>query len=304
MLIWHGVRCKYRNTIRVDLQPVASFRCVIATDVSSRRCSSMDQEISQSSFSPVDESWSFLSHPSSSSLMLELPWLSSNIEESKNDYETPLPTHTTMVSADSEPSELAPVLSDAAEGPAKRRGRKPGLRQPRQPSCHVEVERQRREKMNRRFCELRAAVPTVSRMDKSSLLGDAADYITKLRARVGQLEAELRKAAMAKLGARAGAAAGAEVDDVVEARMVGADMAVVRVTSPARHAPASLMAALRSLDLEVRHASVSRVYGVTTMDAAVDVPSDQQGGVAVLGDDGLRTAILQKMQEMVRLVKS
>ncbi|CAL4981329.1 unnamed protein product [Urochloa decumbens] len=264
----------------------------------------MDQEISQSSFSPVDESWSFLSHPSSSSLMLELPWLSSNIEESKNDYETPLPTHTTMVSADSEPSELAPVLSDAAEGPAKRRGRKPGLRQPRQPSCHVEVERQRREKMNRRFCELRAAVPTVSRMDKSSLLGDAADYITKLRARVGQLEAELRKAAMAKLGARAGAAAGAEVDDVVEARMVGADMAVVRVTSPARHAPALLMAALRSLDLEVRHASVSRVYGVTTMDAAVDVPSDQQGGVAVLGDDGLRTAILQKMQEMVRLVKS
>ncbi|CAO2143960.1 unnamed protein product [Urochloa humidicola] len=268
----------------------------------------MDQEISQSSFSPVDDSWSFLSHPSSSNLMLELPdqWFPSNIEQSKNEYGTPPPTNnTTLISADSEPSELAPLMSDAGEGPAKRRGRKPGLRQPRQPSCHVEVERQRREKMNRRFCELRAAVPTVSRMDKSSLLGDAAEYITKLRARVGQLEAELRKAAMAKLGARAGAAAGAEVDDVVEVRMVGADMAVVRVTSPGRHAPASLMAALRSLDLEVRHASVSRVYGVTTMDAAVDVPTDQVGGgLAMLGDDGLRAAILQKMQEVARLVKS
>ncbi|CAL4981323.1 unnamed protein product [Urochloa decumbens] len=269
----------------------------------------MDHKIPQSSFSPeVDDSWSFLSHPSSSSLMLELPstevtnqCFPSNIEEStKNEYGTPPATNTTLISADSEPSELAPVLSDAAEVPAKRRARKPWLCQPRQPSCHVEVERQRREKMNRRFCELRAAVPTVSRMDKSSLLSDAADYITKLRARVAQLEAELRKAAMAKLGARAGA----EVDDAVEARMVGADMAMVRVTSPAKHAPASLMAALRSMDLEVRHASISRVYGVTTMDAAVDAPRDQLGGVAMLGEDGLRRAILQKMQDMERLVKS
>ncbi|CAL4984719.1 unnamed protein product [Urochloa decumbens] len=268
----------------------------------------MDHEIHQSSLD--HESWSFLSHPSSSSLMLELPCTEvrnqcfpSNIEEStKNEYGTPPATNTTLIFAgsESEPSELAPVLSGAAEGPAKERGSKPWRRQSRQTSGHVEVERQRREKMNRRFCELRAAVPTVSRMDKSSLLGDAADYITKLRARVAQLEAELRKTAVAKLGARAGA----EVDDAVEVRMVGADTAVVRVTSPAKHAPASLMAALRSMDLEVRHASISRVYGMTTMDAAVDVPPDQLGGVAMLGDDGLRTAILQKMKGMARLVNN
>lgn len=35
---------------------------------------------------------------------------------------------------------------------------------------HVEAERQRREKLNHLFCELRGVVPNVSRMDKASLL--------------------------------------------------------------------------------------------------------------------------------------
>jgi hypothetical protein len=46
--------------------------------------------------------------------------------------------------------------------------------------------RQRREKLNRHFCDLRAVVPTVSRMDKASLLADAA-------ARVAWLEPVLRR---------------------------------------------------------------------------------------------------------------
>ncbi|OEL25547.1 Transcription factor MYC3 [Dichanthelium oligosanthes] len=267
----------------------------------------MDQELShQSSFSPL-ESWSFFPETSSSSLVLDLmstegpeQWFSSNIEEAKTEYvtpqlHTPTPKESTLCAADSEPSKFHPtMMADAAEveGPVKRRGRKPGLRPTRQASCHVEIERQRREKMNRRFCELRAAVPNVSRMDKSSLLGDAADYITKLRARVEQLEAELRKVAMVKLGA---SAAGPKPDEAVEVRVVGTDIAVLRVRSPAKHAPASLMAALRSLDLQVRHASVSRVHGMTTQDAVVDVPPSS--GIALLGDNGLRTAILQKMQD-------
>ncbi|CAO2211710.1 unnamed protein product [Urochloa humidicola] len=73
--------------------------------------------------------------------------------------------------------------------PKKRRGRKPGLA-----LTHVEAERQRRDKLNRRFCELRAAVPTVSRMDKASLLADAAAYIAELRGRVEALEAEAKRA--------------------------------------------------------------------------------------------------------------
>jgi len=40
---------------------------------------------------------------------------------------------------------------------------------------------------------LRAAVPTVTRLDKASLLADAVGYITKLRGRVEQLEDEARR---------------------------------------------------------------------------------------------------------------
>lgn len=61
----------------------------------------------------------------------------------------------------------------------------------------MEAERQRRDKLNRRFCELRAAVPTVSRMDKASLLADAVTYIGELRDRVEQLEAEAKQASAA-----------------------------------------------------------------------------------------------------------
>lgn len=54
-----------------------------------------------------------------------------------------------------------------APAPKRRRGRKPGPRTNGPTLSHVEAERQRRDKLNRRFCELRAAVPTVSRMDKA-----------------------------------------------------------------------------------------------------------------------------------------
>ncbi|TVU04719.1 hypothetical protein EJB05_47850, partial [Eragrostis curvula] len=82
-------------------------------------------------------------------------------------------------SACSEPQsgkQQPPVVSAVA----RKRGRKSGPRLGPTIS-HVEAERQWREKLNRRFGDLRAAVPTVSRMDKASLLGDAAAYITELR---------------------------------------------------------------------------------------------------------------------------
>lgn len=80
----------------------------------------------------------------------------------------------------------------------KRRGRKPGPRPEGPTVSHVEAERQRRDKLNRRFCDLRAAVPNVSRMDKASLLADAVAYITDLRSRVARLEDEGRQAAAAR----------------------------------------------------------------------------------------------------------
>ncbi|CAN6167686.1 unnamed protein product [Urochloa humidicola] len=190
-----------------------------------------------------------------------------------------------------EPGVTVPV---AALRPGKRRGRKPGPRRPDGPSVnHVEAERQRREKLNRRFCELRAAVPTVSRMDKASLLADAAAYIAELRARVVALEAEARRAAAAAAAAaRCGVPQQGAADETVEVRMVGPDAAVVRATSAAPHAAARLMGALRSLELRVQHACVIRVGGLTVQDVVVDVPAQMQDD-----DDGLRAALLQVLQD-------
>ncbi|RLN35453.1 transcription factor MYC2-like [Panicum miliaceum] len=194
-----------------------------------------------------------------------------------------------------EPSATVP----AAQRPGKRRGRKPGPRSEGPTVSHVEAERQRREKLNRRFCDLRAAVPTVSRMDKASLLADAAAYIAELRARVARLEAESRsrRAAAARwepvvaASCGPGGAPGGHGDEAVEVRMLGPDAASVRATSAAPHAAARLMGALRSLELHVQHACVTRVHGLTVQDVVVDVPAQLQD------DDGLRAALVQVLLE-------
>ncbi|KAI3732621.1 hypothetical protein L1987_63828 [Smallanthus sonchifolius] len=71
----------------------------------------------------------------------------------------------------------------------RKRGRKPADGRE-EPLNHVEAERQRREKLNQRFCALRAVVPNISKMDKASLLGDAISYITDLQSKISILEAE------------------------------------------------------------------------------------------------------------------
>ncbi|RCV32141.1 hypothetical protein SETIT_6G234000v2 [Setaria italica] len=182
-------------------------------------------------------------------------------------------------------------LSGKPPAPApKRRGRKPGPGTSGLALTHVEAERQRRDKLNRRFYELRAAVPTVSRMDKASLLADAAAYITQLRGRVEQLEAEAKQAAASAVAAAATAAAPAQ--EKLEVRMVGQEAAALRLTTAARHAPARLMLALRSLDLPVQHACVCRVGSVTVQDAVVDVPA-----AALRDERRLRAALLNRLQQ-------
>ncbi|KAJ1269479.1 hypothetical protein BS78_07G215100 [Paspalum vaginatum] len=189
---------------------------------------------------------------------------------------------------------------DEPPAPApKRRGRKP-RDQPNGPVLtHVEAERQRRDKLNRRFCELRAAVPTVSRMDRASLLADAAAYIAELRDRVKQLEADVKHQQASALAAAAltSVAAGTrghslnlDLEEKLEVRVVGQDAAALRLRTAARHASAHLMVALRSLDLPVQHASVCRVGGVTVQDAVVDVPA------GLRDERGLRAALLHRLQ--------
>ena len=162
----------------------------------------MDKLISPSS--PRPASFSF-SEPSCA--ILELPscevpeqWLlADDVLVGKNENDDigaclwEMPTDGAL-SPDSELAKLLPSLSaPAPQRPAKRRGRKPGPRPGTGAAAgHVESERQRREKLNRRFCDLRAAVPTVSKIDRASLLADATAYIAELRARAERLEIEVK----------------------------------------------------------------------------------------------------------------
>ncbi|XP_047047138.1 transcription factor MYC2-like [Lolium rigidum] len=211
------------------------------------------------------------------------------------------PAGSSTLSPASNLSEMPPCSLPAST--SKRRGRKPGPR-PEAPSVsHVEAERHRRDKLNRRFCDLRAAVPTVSRMDKASLLADAANYIAELRARVARLEEEGREAAATwEASSRSASSRGGYSlhrlagDEAVEVRMVGRDAAALRVTTAggAPHAPARLMSALRSLELQVQHACVSKVQGLTVQDVFVDVPA------ALQNDDGGGGALHSALLKMLR----
>ncbi|KAL5200845.1 hypothetical protein ABZP36_035199 [Zizania latifolia] len=265
-----------------------------------------------SSFSPPSPSSMFctgVAHGILEFTSCEVPeqWLLGDVvmqAKNEEDVEGLWPVVGSSLSPDSELSELPRCFEAPAQRPAKRRGRKPGPRPDGPTVSHVEAERQRREKLNRRFCDLRAAVPTVSRMDKASLLADATAYIAELRARVARLEADARQASAARWEpssgtgaasssrASASALAAAGLDEAVEVRMVGRDAAAVRVTTSggARHGPARLMGALRSLDLQVQHACVSRMHGVIVQDVVVDVPA------ALQDDAAIRTALLQRLQ--------
>ncbi|OEL30603.1 hypothetical protein BAE44_0008377 [Dichanthelium oligosanthes] len=190
---------------------------------------------------------------------------------------------------DSEPRDAGANPPSSAPPLAKRRkrGRKAGPRTARPTISHVEAERQRRERLNRLFCDLRAAVPTVSRMDRASLLSDAVAYIAELRGRVVQLE-EAEAEARRTIAASVSRGAPEQENIALEARMVGRAEAALRLTTTAsRHAPARLMAALRALDLPVQHACVCRVGGVTVQDVVVDVPS-----AGLRGEGRLRAALL------------
>ncbi|XP_057863375.2 transcription factor MYC1 [Cryptomeria japonica] len=175
----------------------------------------------------------------------------------------------------------------------RKRGRKPANGRE-EPLNHVEAERQRREKLNQRFYALRAVVPNVSKMDKASLLGDAISYINELRGKVGdaeshnknlQAQVEALKKEMVVVRETGAAASGSDFGLIkdqcqsadssdakgvglnsnkhtgteLEVRILGME-AMIRVQCPKQNHPvARLMGALKELQLEVHHASVSTV---------------------------------------------
>ncbi|URD99742.1 hypothetical protein MUK42_30880 [Musa troglodytarum] len=187
----------------------------------------------------------------------------------------------------------------------KKRGRKPANSR-KEPLDHVEAERQRREKLNQRFYSLRSVVPKVSKMDKASLLADAVTYINDLRSKTQALESDNRglqselsalRTEIESAGSSAahrdpkttdtngGGRCGGEVD--VEVKIVGSE-AIIRVQCDRRsHPPASLMVALKKLDLELYYANISVVKEFMVQQATAKmttrVYSQQQLTAKLLG---------------------
>ncbi|KAJ1294222.1 hypothetical protein BS78_01G129300 [Paspalum vaginatum] len=54
---------------------------------------------------------------------------------------------------------------------------------------HIIAERKRREKINQRFVELSAVIPGLKKMDKATILSDAARYVKELQEKVKDMEA-------------------------------------------------------------------------------------------------------------------
>ncbi|KAH0644386.1 hypothetical protein KY284_032270 [Solanum tuberosum] len=205
-----------------------------------------------------------------------------------------LPTSTMGKSGgggDSDHSDLeASVVKEAIVEPEKKprkRGRKPANGRE-EPLNHVEAERQRREKLNQRFYALRAVVPNVSKMDKASLLGDAIAYINELKSKVqnsdldkeelrSQIES-LRKELANKGSSNYSSSPPSNqdlkiVDMDIDVKVIGWDAMIRIQCSKKNHPAARLMAALKDLDLDVHHASVSVVNDLMIQQATVKMGS-------------------------------
>ncbi|XP_021889655.1 transcription factor MYC2 [Carica papaya] len=194
----------------------------------------------------------------------------------------------------------------------KKRGRKPGLGRE-TPLNHVEAERQRREKLNHRFYALRAVVPNVSRMDKASLLSDAVYYINELKGKIEELESQLQKESkkvklemadnletqstttsvdQTKSNNSGTGSGGSNIGGglEIEVKVVGND-AVIRVQSENVNYPAArLMSALRELEFQVHHASMSCINELMLQDIVVRVPEASR-----TDQDALKSALLRRL---------
>ncbi|GMH09216.1 hypothetical protein Nepgr_011056 [Nepenthes gracilis] len=194
----------------------------------------------------------------------------------------------------------------------RKRGRKPANGRE-EPLNHVEAERQRREKLNQRFYALRAVVPNVSKMDKASLLGDAISYINELNSKLQNAESEKRalqsqletmkkefaskelqfSKGIPKLSADQDLKKlhGRQMELDIDVKVIGWD-AMIRINSSKNNHPAArLMTALKELDLDVNHASMSVVNDLMIQQATVRM------GSQYYSQEQLRMALASKVSD-------
>ncbi|KAL3645566.1 Transcription factor myc2 [Castilleja foliolosa] len=187
------------------------------------------------------------------------------------------------------------IVVDPEKRP-KKRGRKPANGRV-EPLNHVQAERQRREKLNQRFYALRAVVPNVSKMDKASLLGDAIAYINELKSKVQNAELdkeELRRQLASKDGKRSNSTTPPDAKNVnmdIDVKIIGSDAMIRIQCSKKNHPAAKLMVALRELDLDVHHASVSVVNELMIQQATVKMEG------RFFSEDQLRLVLVSKIAE-------
>lgn len=219
-------------------------------------------------------------------------------------------------SVESEHSDAEASFKDAdcseavQERKPRKRGRKPANGRE-EPLNHVEAERQRREKLNQRFYALRAVVPNVSKMDKASLLNDAALYIQELKCKLENLEIE-KKSLVAQLEtskkealphADHGGPSTWMTPDLIKSNglvpclppgrvgvkvhFLGGREAMIQVDSPKEMYPvARAMVVLQDLQLQVHHASVSTVQDLVHQSILV-----KMRGQSFFTEDQLAAAI-------------
>lgn len=228
-----------------------------------------------------------------------------------------------MTGADFDHSDLDASIVREAESrlvvePEKRprkRGRKPANGRE-EPLNHVEAERQRREKLNQKFYALRAVVPNVSKMDKASLLGDAISYINDLKSKLQNTETDkeelktqldaMKKEILTKDSRQSSSSTVSPPEDLktpnpnhpkltdidIDVKIIGWD-AMIRIQCSKKHHPAArLMSALKDLDLDVHHASVSVVNDQMMQQATVKM------GNRFYTQDQLRLALTNRVSDL------
>ncbi|KAI3977690.1 hypothetical protein MKX01_009575 [Papaver californicum] len=201
---------------------------------------------------------------------------------------------------------------------------------------HTEAERQRREKLNQLLYELRSVVPNVSRMDKASLLSDTVSYINELKGKVDKFEPAKRRESkeglvtltnntttmtkgsgeiivdddgedIAGKASSIDSADGNRVDMTsmknieIDVKMMMESHAMIRVVSQdLKHSSAGLMNALRELEFQVQHASISRVKDQMLQDVMVRLPDNlhEHGGVkTIITEEGVKAAVFAKLKK-------